>query len=1030
MLLCATCGGETPDGFRLCGFCGASLAAPSERRKLTTAVFCDLTGSTALGDRADPELVYGLMRAYFDEARRALERHGGTVEKFIGDAVVGMFGIPEAHEDDALRACRAALEIQERVAGLNADLERRFGTRIGIRIGVNSGEVVAGGGTSRDSFATGGAVVLGDAVNVAARLEQAASPGEVLIGEATYRFVREAASVEPVEPLPVKGKSEPLNAYRLTAVSGPGAIPRRSASPLVGRADELALLEHELDTAVGDSRCRLVTIVGEPGVGKSRLAAELLDRIGTRAGVVSGGCLSYGEGITYWALAQIVRQLAGIGEDQPVDAAKLALESYLRGEADGPEVTAQIERLLGIGEGVTTAEELAWAVRQFLAAAGRERPLVIVVDDIHWAEPPLLDLLAGLPAGLEAVPLLACCLARPELLEVRPEWPVTVPLEPLGADDLDELFAELGVPAEERGNLAQASGGNPLFAEELVEWASERGDETAELPATLNALLAARLDLLDVQARDALERGAIEGEVFHRGAVVELSEPEARPYVPDQLEALADRDLVRPATGSLAGEAAFRFKHILVREAAYRATAKKLRAVLHERFATWLERLAGDRLAEYEEIVGYHLEQSFRYRTEIGADKNEVRALGEQGAGHLQSAARRAASRGDYAAAASILQRALGVGLDDPRGRIRAKLDMNRYLNVCGRLTECSAVAAEALEAATALGDRGLAARARVAQVGNSAWDGSLDRDETARVLEEAIGVLDELGDQSGLAAAYQVIGQVLLLGRVGDKLVVYERAISAAGLAGDLELRRTVTASIAYALHQGPTPAEEAISRCKELIRSNPRDKAVEASVTRCMAALMAMTGRAEEALELTEKSSSVLDEFDMSTLSREASAEALEYAGNIAGTIREHELKWDALESRRAGRLDARAMHAAEELGLIQCDLGNWAEAERCAAYGPDDYQPPLRLACRARIAAHGGRHDEAASLVRLALEESDQSDLLNRRARIWCAAADVHRAGGREDEAEAAVARALELYEQKGNVAGAAIARERYL
>ena len=287
--------------------------------------------------------------------------------------------------------------------------------------------------------------------------------------------------------------------------------------------------------------------------------------------------------------------------------------------------------------------------------------------------------------------------------------------------------------------------------------------------------------------------------------------------------------------------------------------------------------------------------------------------------------------------------------------------------------------------------------------------------------------MFDELGDQSGLAAAYQVIGQMLLLGRVGEKLVVYERAISAAELAGDLELRRTVTDSIAYALHQGPTPVEEGISRCEELIRRNPGDRAVEATVMRCLAALVAMTGRAEEALELTEKSSRVLDELGLSTISREAAAEALEFAGDIAGAIREHELKWDELESRRAGRMDLRAMHAAGELGLIQCDLGNWAEAERCAAYGPDDYQPPLRLACRARIAAHEGRHDEAESLVLPALEEADQTDLLNRRARIWCAAADVHRAGGREVEAD--VARALELYEQKGNVAGAAFLRDRY-
>jgi class 3 adenylate cyclase/tetratricopeptide (TPR) repeat protein len=1003
---------------------------PSERRRLVTSVFCDLSGSTALAERVDAEAVYGVMRRYFDEARLAFERHGGTVEKFIGDAVVGMFGIPEAHEDDAMRACRAALEIQGRIGELNVDLERRFGTQLAVRIGVNSGEVVAGGGTGRDSFATGDAVVLGDAVNVAARLEQAASPGEVLIGETTYRFIRDAASVELLEPLEVKGKSEPLVAYRLTALSGLGRPSSRNAATLVGRSVELQLLEQELEAVMGERRCRVVTVVGEPGVGKSRLAAELLDTIGSRAAVARGGCLSYGEGITYWALAQIVRELAGIGDDQSAEAARDRLESFVRDAPDAPEVTAQIARLLGIGDGVTTAEELAWAVRRFLAAAVRERPLVLVVDDIQWAEPALLDLIAGTPAALEWSPLLVCCLARPELLENSPEWPVTVRLEPLGATELDQLLGELGVPADERGVLARASAGNPLFAEELVEWASEAGGETGALPATLNALLGARLDRLDAQVRDALERGAIEGEIFHRAAVVELSDPDARPSVPGRLEVLANRDLIRPATGSLAGEAAFRFKHILVRDAAYGATAKKVRAVLHERLAGWLERLVGDRLAEYEEIVGYHLEQSYRFRTEVEGVDDEIAALGERGAGHLQSAAHRAGARGDYAAAASILRRALGIGLDEARTRIRAELDLHRYLISTGRLAECTAVAADALEAATALGDSDLVARVRVAQVGNSAWDRSLDRDETVRVLEEAVGVFDALGDQSGLAAAYQAIGQVLLLGRVGEKLAVYERALSAAELAGDLQLRRTVTSSTAYALHQGPTPADEGIDRCQELIRRNPGDRAVEALVTRCMASLLAMTGRAEQASGLIERSSRVLDELGMSTISREASAEALEYAGNIAGAIREHELKWEELERRRAGRLDARAMHAAEELGLIQCDLGNWGEAARCAAYGPDDYQPPLRLACRARIAAHEARHDEAASLVGEAVAEIDRTDLLNRRASIWRAAAEVHRAGGRHDEADTAVGRALELYAIKGNVAGAAAVRARYL
>jgi class 3 adenylate cyclase/tetratricopeptide (TPR) repeat protein len=995
-------------------------------------VFCDLSGSTELAERVDAEAAYGVMRSYFDEARLAFERHGGTVEKFIGDAVVGMFGVTETHEDDALRACRAALEVQERVVRLNEQLEIRLGSRFAVRIGVNSGEVVAGGGANREAFAAGNAVVLGDALNVAARLEQSAQPGEVLLGESTYRLVRDTLHAKPVDPIVAKGKSEPLIAYRLIGVRTSGSLRSSRVGPLIGRTAELALLEQAVDSALTKRRCRLVTVVGEPGVGKSRLTAELVDRVDTGVRVVRGGCLSYGEGITYWALAQIVRDLAGIGDEQSAEAARSLIEARLAGEPDASAVTAQIEQLLGLGEGVTTAEELAWATRRFLAAAANERPVLLVVDDIHWAEPPLLDLLEGLPASLEDVPMVVCCVARPEVLEARPGWPVTIRLEPLGATDLDRLLEALGVPAERRVRLAETSAGNPLFAEELVEWATEGAPEASELPTTLNALLGARLDRLDRQARAALERGAIEGEVFHRAAVIELSEPEMRPSVPGELQALALRDLVRPATGSVTGEAAFRFKHILVREAAYRATAKRLRAELHERFATWLERRVHDRLAEYEEIVGYHLEQCYRYRTEIDGIDDDVRAVGERGSGHLTSAARRAGARGDYGAAANIMQRALGIGVGEPRARVIAQLDLNRYLGQAGRFAERTSLVEETLAAAAALDDRGLAARARVAQVGNQAWDGNFDRDEIGRVLDNAIGVFEELGDQRGLAAAYQACGQALLSGRVAEKLVVYDRAIVAAELAGDLELRRTVTDSTAFALYQGPTPAEEGIARCEELIRRNPGDRLVEASVMRCLAALVAMTGRAEQALELTDRSSRVLDELDMlgpSTIWRDSSAEARELAGDVAGAIREYELKWETLESRRTGRMDARAMHGAETLGLIHCDLGNWDEAGRCAAYGPDDYQPPLRLACRARIAANDGRHDEATSLVRLAVAGAAETDLLNRAARIWRAAADVHRAGGRDDAAGAAVERALELYEQKGNAAGAAAVRDRY-
>ncbi len=438
MLICADCGFENPEGFRYCPSCGASLAPAVERRRLVTSVFCDLSGSTALAERVDAESVFELMRTYYDAARSAFERHGGAVEKFIGDAVVGMFGVPEANEDDALRGCRAALEIQERFAS----------GEIAVRIGINTGEVVAGDAARREMFASGDAVVLGDSVNVAARLEQAAAPGELLIGEATYRLVRDAVTVEPVAPIHAKGKSEPLTAYRLLAVSD---TTRRWFGSLVGRRDELAALEGELEAVIADRTCRGATVIGEPGVGKSRLAAELLAGAASRATIASGACLSYGEGITFWALRQIVRGLAGISED---DSAEQARER----------VPIRVAQLLGLAEGSVTADQGVDAVARFLADAAAERPLVLLVEDIHWAEPALLDLLAALPARIGEAPVFVLCLARPELREVRPDWSVAVEVGPLGAADLDALLDGLDAPAGVRVRVAQIAAGNPLFA--------------------------------------------------------------------------------------------------------------------------------------------------------------------------------------------------------------------------------------------------------------------------------------------------------------------------------------------------------------------------------------------------------------------------------------------------------------------------------------------------------------------------------------------------------------------------------------
>lgn len=1036
--MCVGCGADNPGAGRFCNGCGAPLAALApERRKLATAVFCDLSGSTALTERVDAEAVFGLMRSYFESAQAALERHGGSVEKFIGDAVVGVFGVPEAHEDDALRACRAALEIQERVGALNDDLDARYGTRIAVRLGVNTGEVVTGEIGNRATFGGGDSIVLGDAMNVAARLEQAAAPGEVLIGGPTLRLVRDSVVVEPRDLVRAKGKSEPLDAYRLVGVAAPGQARRRSAAPLAGREKELAVLVRAFDEVEEGRSCRLVTVVGEPGIGKSRLAVELLERIGGRARVARSACLSYGEGITYWAIGEVVRDLVGIRDDHSLESARAEVDAFLSGSRDGPVVSAQIAQLLGLTGGSTTPEELAWAIRRFLATAAGEQPLVVVIDDIQWGERVLLDLLSGLPPSLPGLPVLVLCLARPELLERDPAWPVSVRLAPLGPGASDALLSSLGAPAGLREKLSEVAAGNPLFAEELVATLAEQGlldaDDVSKvddinLPVGINALLTTRLDRLESGSRDALERGAVEGEVFHRGAVVELSDSSARAVVPARLDDLARRDLVRPAAGTVAGEVAFRFKHILVREAAYRATAKKLRAGLHERFADWLERLAGDRVAEYEEILGYHLEQAYGYRVEIGSLDPETRSLGERAAAHLVAAAARAESLSDYDAVANLLERGLAIGLAEPYARVRVQAELGSALGQTRRVQDANVVLTEAYETAARLGERKIAAQALVRRGWNRTGDPSLMVGEQQVETEAAIVTLTELGDERGLADARRLLALSLAgQGRPEDARSELELALAHADACGDAERRRSVINTLANIYIAGPTPVPEAIGLCEQLSDSAAGDRVLEATLQRSRGILYAMAARPTEALDALALGGVVLDEVRIRRLEvyRHLVAYGRGLCGDRDGVERELRMMWDYFREIR-GDFDTRAWTAATKLASLYCDEGRFGEAAEFHAYCHKERgaQQPHRLwlSVEARLAAGEGRLDQAAELAARSIVEVEARVRVTDAVELLAAAAKVQRAAGLNADADAATRRALAICERKGNLAAA--------
>jgi len=575
----------------------------SAHRKVVTVLFCDVVGSTALGESVDPEALQGLLARYFERMKGIVEAHGGSVEKFIGDAVMAVFGVPVVHEDDALRACRAAVEMRDALPELGVE----------GRIGVNTGEVLTG---TEERLATG------DAVNVAARLEQAAEAGEVLLGAQTLRLVAPAVEVGEERLLELKGKSEPVAAHPLLAVQ---EAPERShASRFIGRERELAKLVDAWERALAGPGCQLVTVVGDAGVGKSRLVAEALDSLDAR--VVRGRCLPYGEGITYWPVIEVVKQLAALPSD--------------------PAAAVAVRSLLGESDQGTSADQIAWAFRKLLV---EQAPLVVVLDDIQWGEETFLDLVEAAALLTGDAPILLLCMARPELLERHPAWPGTLRLEPLSDDEADQLIRE-EVTGELHERIAHAAGGNPLFISEMLAMAREQED--VEVPPTLKALLAVRLDQLDEPERRVLERGSIEGELFHRGGVQALAPEE--PQVTARLTALVRRELVRPDRAQLAGDDGFRFRHLLIRDAAYDSLPKSVRAELHERFADWL--VSHTELVELDEIVGYHLEQAVGYRRELG---KPVEELAERAAERLAASGRRALWREDRRAARALFERAL-----------------------------------------------------------------------------------------------------------------------------------------------------------------------------------------------------------------------------------------------------------------------------------------------------------------------------------------------------------------------------------
>jgi class 3 adenylate cyclase/tetratricopeptide (TPR) repeat protein len=1003
-------------------------AAPvaRERRKVVTVIFADVVGSTALGERVDSETLRWAMQRWFGRMRDAIERHGGTVENYIGDAVMAVFGVPVAHEDDALRAVRAAAGMREEVAVLRGELRRERGVELAVRIGINTGEAVTGAAAAAGSFTAG------DTVNVAARLEQAAHPGEILLGRDTLRAVRHAVDAEPVAPLTVKGKSAAVEAFRLLAVA-PDALAqaRQPRAPMVGRQRERRRLLDAFHQAVADRSYQLFSVIGAAGVGKSRLVAEVLETIDGAATVAAGRCLPYGDGLTWWPLVEALGA-SGLLEQAASDDAVAAARAA--------------ELLKPAGEPVVP-EEAFWAVRKVLEALARRRPLVLVVDDLQWAEPTFIDLIEHVAEWTRDAPLLLLIMARPELLEVRPGWgggklnATTVLLEPLPEADAADLLHHL-IGSSRLGDRTVArvlaiAEGNPLFVREVVAMLVDdgvlspgdgEGSNVAELtviaiPPTIRALIAARLDRLGPDERAVIEAASIEGKEFTRERIEALVADGVGEAVDVHLRALIRRDLIRPVAAS---EDTFRFRHQLIRDGAYEGMSKELRADLHERFADRLD-AGSSALPVADELVGYHLERAVVLRRELGAAEGATAKLAGRASTSLRAAGRRAAQRVDPASV-RLLERALA--LTPQADRAPVLVELAGALERVGDLQDSAARAVAALELARASGDRRMAARARVAElrVTMDRWKGDTDLVSLDATTQPVLDELEDLGDDEGEAAVLLLLGQINM-NRFERAAGYLERAVAAAERAGDRRVAALAAGSLGFITVFGPVPAGEGIERCRALRRRVADHRIAPARLCCYEAVLHAMQGRIDQARALHAEAERIIDDLGnrWSSANTGFGRWALEV---LAGAPQRAEAAARASLDlfKEMGATNAGSTAAALlAVALVQQDRHEEAirYADLAAAWAaPDNIASRVgQLLARAHVLAGRGELEPAEAAARDAVRLSEASDDISQRGDALVDLGAVLDRAGRASEAATALRRAVALYQRKGNTVSAA-------
>jgi DNA-binding SARP family transcriptional activator/class 3 adenylate cyclase len=1014
-----------------------------EVRKTVTALFLQARITSAQRQIVDPEALRHVTRRTLNLVRAAVEQHGGVLETVAGTAVTVVFGLPAVHEDDALRAVRAATEVRERLSTLAAELEAEGVLELDFSVGIGTGEVVAGG-TAEGIGATG------EPLTRSSALAQTAEPRAIVIDEPTHRLLRDTVLTEPAG-----------DGWLVVGMLSDTAMPaRRLISPMVGRERERRRLGDAFDQAAGDRSCQLFTVLGLAGVGKSRLVQEFLAEVPGRALVARGRCLPYGEGITFWPLLEALKEAVGFGDGDSPEAVVQKLASVLGDSPDSDLAAHNVAALIGFGDTSASAaagEDGFAATGTLVEALAQDRPLVLVLDDIHWGETTFLDLVEYLADSLRDSPVLLICLARPELLDIRRGWgggkvnATSVLLEPLSDNECERLIENLvggtNLAEQVAGRITEAAEGNPLFVEEMLSmliddgllvrskghWAATAQLASAPVPPTIQALLAARLDQLEEEERLVIERASVEGKVFHDGWVSELAPPQLRKSVGAHLQELVKKELVRPYRPDFAAERAFRFRHLMIRDAAYDSIPKATRAELHESFARWLGGKTTERTTGYEEIIGFHLEQAFRYRAELGQSDEMTKALAQEAAARLGAAGNRAFVRRDAQAAIGLMSRAVALMPPDDPARIDLIPNVRVVQGLTGDLNWAEGVLAETGAAAAAAGDRGLEAHALVQFAFLRLFtQPDVAAAELLDVAAKAIAAFEELGDELGLARAWRLTAQAHYLGRnAGLCAEASTRALEHGRRAGDQLEKREIVEWLCVSLMLGPAPAADVAARCEKLLDEVEGDPILEPTVLAVLGNARAMQGQVDQAQELLERWRRGVMEFGDSIWLFAINFGWVMLADDPVAAENELRPGYEALL-----RLGEKS-HFSSVAGLLAravCAQGRYDEAERLtheseeAARPNDIHSHILWRTARSQVLAQRKELDRAEQLAVEAVSFAATSDFLDSHADAMMNLAELRLVAGRQREAAGHIEEALRLYEQKGNVLSAKRARLR--